>query len=107
MTDNKCVKRATCGRLAALGWCYPKYCEEYQPRLPLEDIVFNTVQTFRPGAPIIADDIRFAATVDGYDMTPYTNLEIGRELAKWCHTTLGPYGKKDRRSYIRNMEASA
>lgn len=105
MTDNKCVKRATCGRLAALGWCYPKYCEEYQPRASLADIVYNTVQTFRPGAPIIADDIRFAATVDGYDMTQYTNIEIGHELAKWCHTVYGPYGKKDRRSYI--LEAGA
>ena len=67
----------------------------------LEDIVYDTVQTFRPGSPIIADDIRFAATVDGYDMSQYNNHEIAHELAKWCHVKDGLYGRKDRRSFYR------
>lgn len=67
----------------------------------LAEIVYKTVQTFRPGSPIMADDIRFAATVDGHDMRRYNNHEIARELAKWCHPAYGPYGRKDRRSFFR------
>ena len=59
----------------------------------LATIVYDTVQTFPKGSPIIADDIRFAATVDGHDMTKYDNHEIAHELAKWCHKGPGPYGK--------------
>ena len=60
----------------------------------LATIVYDTVQTFPKGSPIIADDIRFAATVDGHDMRQYSNAEIARELAKWCHARVaGPYCK--------------
>ena len=103
MKDKTCSHCTECDRPA--NWCNPERCTRYARAAEcLEDIVFNTVQTFRPGSPIIADDIRFAATVDGHDMRQYTNAEIAHELAKWCHVRLGPYGIKDRRSFYRKTE---
>lgn len=42
-------------------------------------IVYFTELSFPTGQPSV-DDIRFAATVDGYDMTKYTTRQIMAEL---------------------------
>lgn len=41
-------------------------------------IVYFTELSFKTGRPSV-DDIRFAATVDGYDMSKYTSNEIMAE----------------------------
>lgn len=71
----------------------------------LATIVYDTVQTFPRGSPIIADDIRFAATVDGHDMSPYSNIEIAHELAKWCHRRASTYSLHYCCSYYRRADA--
>lgn len=74
----------------------------------LREVVEKEVATFRRGAPITTYDIRIVAAADGYDLTPYSNRQIGAMLGSVCRSAEGPHGPHDRRSfYRRDAEAGA
>ena len=47
-------------------------------------VVHRTVETFPIGSPIIVDDIRFAAKVDGYNLDDVDGQIIAMCLAEVC-----------------------
>ena len=65
-----------------------------------ESAIIETVRTFRAGAPLVIDDIRFAAAVDGRDLSSVKPAEWSRVLATVCDSMNGPYGCHDRRSWV-------
>lgn len=65
-----------------------------------ESAIIETVRTFRAGAPLVIDDILFAAAVDGHDLSSVKPYEWSRVLATVCDSMCGPYGRHDRRSWV-------
>jgi hypothetical protein len=65
-----------------------------------EQAIIDTIRTFRPGAPICVDDIRFAAAVDGHDLSGVLPWEWGRVMRSLCSSKNGPCGAHDRRSWM-------
>jgi len=47
-------------------------------------VVLETVGTFRLGAPITVDDVRFAAKVDGHDLSHISWYELPLILKERC-----------------------
>ena len=63
-------------------------------------VVLETVGTFRLGAPITVDDIRFAAKVDGHDLSHVLWNELPMIIKERCDA-YKPYGGHERVSWIR------
>lgn len=67
----------------------------------LESIVLDTAGSFNFGSPIVIDDIRFAAKVDGYDLSKIEGHIIAGILKNRCIPIRNPGYPKDRVSWIR------
>lgn len=63
--------------------------------------IIDTIGTFSMGAPIVLDDIRFAAAVDGRPLHHLTSKEMCSIMRERCVTVEGPYGRQDRVSWVR------
>lgn len=72
-------------------------------RKEVEAVIRRTIETFPIGSPIIIDDIRFAAKVDGYNLDDVDGQIIARCLAKMCDPVV--IRKKDRTSWYRRPKA--
>ena len=59
------------------------YCESSQEDYAF-DAIINTVGTFPIGSLMVIDDIRFAATVDGYDLSNVSGSKIAGMLPYRC-----------------------
>ena len=66
-------------------------------------VIRRTIETFPIGSPIIIDDIRFAAKVDGYNLDDVDGQIIARCLAEVCDGKV--IRNKDRRSWYRRLKA--
>ena len=66
-------------------------------------VILRTIETFPIGSPIIIDDIRFAAKVDGYNLDDVDGQIIARCLAEVCDPKV--IRKKDRTSWYRRPKA--
>lgn len=70
---------------------------------PDQDVeaILSTVGTFRLGSPIVIDDIRFAAKVDGHDLSHLKSGDIAEILRVRCHP--GPAMKNhEHKSWFRS-----
>jgi len=47
-------------------------------------MIEQVIKSFRPGAKIRIDDVRFAAAVDGIDLSQYTGLQLAGMLKEFC-----------------------
>ena len=74
-----------------------------QYRRNVEAAIRRTVETFPIGSPIIIDDIRFAAKVDGFNLDNVDGQIIARCLSEMCDAKM--IRKKDRMSWYRRVEA--
>ena len=74
-----------------------------QYRRNVEAVIRRTVETFPVGSPIIIDDIRFAAKVDGYNLDDVDGQIIAKCLAEVCDGKI--IRKKDRTSWYRREKA--
>lgn len=74
-----------------------------QSRRNIEAVIRRTVETFPVGSPIIIDDIRFAAKVDGFNLDDVDGQIIARCLSEICDAKM--IRKKDRISWYRRVEA--
>ena len=72
-------------------------------RKETEAVIHRTIETFPIGSPIIIDDIRFAAKVDGYNLDDVDGQIIARCLAKVCDGKI--VGNKKRMSWYRRENA--
>ena len=72
-------------------------------RKETEAVIRRTIETFPIGSPIIIDDIRFAANIDGYNLDDVDGQIIARCLAKMCDPVV--IRKKDRTSWYRRENA--
>ena len=66
-------------------------------------VIRRTVETFPIGSPIIIDDIRFAAKVDGYNLDDVNGQIIAMCLAEVCDPKV--IRKHDRTSWYRRENA--
>lgn len=73
-----------------------------QYRRNVEAAIRRTVETFPVGSPIIIDDIRFAAKVDGFNLDDVDGQIIARCLSEMCDAKV--IRRKDRMSYYRRVE---
>lgn len=73
-----------------------------QNRRNIEAVIRRTVETFPVGSPIIIDDIRFAAKVDGFNLDDVDGQIIARCLSEICDAKI--IRRKDRMSYYRRVE---
>lgn len=73
-----------------------------QYRRNVEAAIRRTVETFPIGSPIIIDDIRFAAKVDGFNLDDVDGQIIARCLSEMCDAKV--IRRKDRMSYYRRVE---
>lgn len=76
---------------------------EEQHRQNTEAVIRRTIETFPIGSPIIIDDIRFAAKVDGYNLDDVDGQIIARCLAEVCDGKI--IRNKDRTSWYRRPKA--
>lgn len=74
-----------------------------QYRRNVKAAIRRTVETFPVGSPIIIDDIRFAAKVDGFNLDDVDGQIIARCLSEICDAKV--IRRKDRMSYYRRVEA--
>lgn len=74
-----------------------------QNRRNIEPVIRRTVETFPVGSPIIIDDIRFAAKVDGFNLDDVDGQIIARCLSEICDAKM--IRKKDRMSWYRRENA--
>lgn len=74
-----------------------------QYRRNVEAAIRRTVETFPVGSPIIIDDIRFAAKVDGFNLDDVDGQIIARCLSEICDAKV--IRRKDRMSYYRRVES--
>lgn len=72
---------------------------EEQHRRNIKAAIHRTIETFPIGSPIIIDDIRFAAKIDGYDLDDVDGQIIARCLAEVCDARI--IRNKDRISWYR------
>ena len=72
-------------------------------RKETEAVIRRTIETFPIGSPIIIDDIRFAAKVDGYNLDDVDGQIIARCLAEVCDGKV--IRNKDRTSWYRRPKA--
>lgn len=72
---------------------------EEQKRRNIKAVIHRTIETFPIGSPIIIDDIRFAAKVDGYNLDDVDGQIIARCLAEVCDAKI--IRNKDRTSWYR------
>lgn len=72
-------------------------------RKEVEAVIYRTIETFPIGSPIIIDDIRFAAKVDGYNLDNVDGQIISRCLAEVCDGKI--IRNKDRTSWYRRPKA--
>lgn len=72
-------------------------------RKETEAVILRTIETFPIGSPIVIDDIRFAAKVDGYSLDDVDGQIIARCLSEICDAKV--IRRKDRKSYYRRVEA--
>lgn len=68
----------------------------------VEAVIRRTVGTFPVGSPIIIDDIRFAAKMDGFNLDDVDGHIIARCLSEMCDAKM--IRKKDRISWYRRVE---
>lgn len=73
-----------------------------QNRRNIEAVIRRTVETFPIGSPIIIDDIRFAAKVDGFNLDNVDGQIIARCLSEICDARM--IRKKDRMSWYRRVD---
>ena len=66
-------------------------------------VIRRTVETFPIGSPIIIDDIRFAAKVDGHNLDDVNGTIIAMCLAEVCDPKI--IRKHDRVSWYRRENA--
>ena len=71
-------------------------------RKETETVIRRTIETFPIGSPIIIDDIRFAAKVDGYNLDDVDGQIIARCLAEVCDGKI--IRRKDRTSWYRREQ---
>lgn len=64
-------------------------------------VIIDTIGTFGIDAPIILDDIRFAAAVDGRPLNHITSVEMCSVMRERCVSVIGPCGAHDRVSWVR------
>lgn len=76
---------------------------EEQHRRNIKAVIRRTIETFPVGSPIIIDDIRFAAKVDGYSLDDVDGQIIAKCLAEMCDPVV--IRKKDRTSWYRRENA--
>lgn len=76
---------------------------EEQNRRNIEAVIHRTIETFPIGSPIIIDDIRFAAKVDGFNLDDVDGQIIARCLAEVCDGKITR--NKDRTSWYRRPKA--
>lgn len=76
---------------------------EEQHRQNTEAVIRRTIETFPIGSPIIIDDIRFAAKVDGFNLDDVDGQIIAKCLAKMCDPVV--IRNKDRTSWYRRPKA--
>ena len=74
-----------------------------QNRRNIEAVIRRTIETFPIGSPIIIDDIRFAAKVDGFNLDDVDGQIIARCLAEVCDGKI--IGNKVRMSWYRRPKA--
>lgn len=74
-----------------------------QYRRNIEAAIRHTVETFPMRSPIIIDDIRFAAKVDGFNLDDVDGRIIARCLSEICDAKI--IRKKDRISWYRRVES--
>ena len=72
-------------------------------RKEAEAVIRRTIETFPIGSPIIIDDIRFAAKIDGCNLDDVDGQIIARCLAKMCDPVV--IRKKGRTSWYRRENA--
>lgn len=72
-------------------------------RKEVKTVIHRTIETFPIGSPIIIDDIRFAAKVDGYNLDDVDGQIIARCLAEVCDGKI--IRNKDRTSWYRRPKA--
>lgn len=63
--------------------------------------IIDTIGTFPMGSPIILDDIRFAAAVDGCPLNHLTSRQMYPVMRERCVPEVGPFGDHDRKSWVR------
>lgn len=74
-----------------------------QYRRKVEAVIRRTIKTFPIGSPIIIDDIRFAAKVDGFNLDDVDGQIIARCLSEMCDPKM--IREKDRISWYRRKDA--
>lgn len=63
--------------------------------------IIDTIGTFPMGSPIILDDIRFAAAVDGCPLNHLTSRQMYPVMRERRVPEVGPFGDHDRKSWVR------
>jgi hypothetical protein len=66
----------------------------------LNTVIQKTVCSFPSTSPIVIDDVRFAAKVDGHDLSDISTNEIVAIMKTFCRSENGPRGPKDRASWF-------